>query len=206
MRLGPAYRILTPRLVIRCYELEDAPLLLEAVNSSANHLKPWMPWAYDEPRTLDGQLDLVRKFRGNFDLGNDLVYAIFDRTETRFLGGCGLHLRVGDDAREIGYWLRKDATGQGYMTETVCALTRVGFEVEGLHHIEIHMDVENHASAAVPPRAGYTCEGKLRGRTHNGLGDYRDIWVWTMFVEEYPDSPAARLELQALDGLGRRLL
>lgn len=86
MKLGPAYRILTPRLIIRCYELDDAPLLLEAVDGSADHLKPWMPWAYHEPRTLDGQLDLVRKFRGDFDLGNDLVYAIFDRTETRLLG------------------------------------------------------------------------------------------------------------------------
>lgn len=204
--LGPAYRILTPRLLIRCYQLEDAPLLLEAVDSSADHLKPWLPWVYDEPRTLEGELDLVRKFRGNFDLGNDMIYAIFDRAETRFLGGTGLHNRVGEGAREIGYWLREDATGQGYMTETVTALTRVGFEVEGLQRIEIHMDVENLPSAAVPPCVGYTCEGKLRGRTQNGLGAHRDIWLWTMFEEDYPASPAAKVKIQALDGLGRRLI
>ena len=45
------------------------------------------------------------------------------------LGGMGLHTRVGPRAREIGYWIRKDAEGRGYVTEAVAALTRVGFEV-----------------------------------------------------------------------------
>jgi len=45
------YRIETERLVIRCYEPRDAPLLKEAIDSSLEHLQPWMPWALDEPQT-----------------------------------------------------------------------------------------------------------------------------------------------------------
>jgi hypothetical protein len=51
-RPGPAYRILTPRLVIRCWNPVDAPLLKEAVDSSIDHLKPFMPWAHQEPTPL----------------------------------------------------------------------------------------------------------------------------------------------------------
>ena len=37
------YRIETGRLVLRCYEPDDAPLLKEAVDASIEHLLPWMP-------------------------------------------------------------------------------------------------------------------------------------------------------------------
>jgi len=41
---GPAYRIVTDRLVIRCYHPIDAPLLRDAVEASVEHLRPWMSW------------------------------------------------------------------------------------------------------------------------------------------------------------------
>ncbi|TLN26019.1 N-acetyltransferase, partial [bacterium] len=42
---GPAYRVVSDRLVIRCWNPEDAPLLKEALADSVEHLKPFMPWA-----------------------------------------------------------------------------------------------------------------------------------------------------------------
>jgi len=48
-----AYRIQTDRLLIRCYSPEDAPKLKEAIDASLDHLRPWMPWAKDDPETLD---------------------------------------------------------------------------------------------------------------------------------------------------------
>jgi len=87
---GPAYRIHTPRLVIRCYEPADAPLLQSAIAESLEHLLPWMPWAHDEPEPLQAKVERLRRFRGMFDLGQDFVYAILDRDEARLLGGTGL--------------------------------------------------------------------------------------------------------------------
>ena len=75
---GPAYRIVTPRLIVRCWEPRDAPLLKEAIDSSLDHLRPWMPWARHEPQTLAEKVELLREFRGQFDLGANSVYAIFD--------------------------------------------------------------------------------------------------------------------------------
>ena len=46
----PPYRIVTERLVLRTWEPRDAPLLKEAVDSSIDHLLPWMPWAAHEPQ------------------------------------------------------------------------------------------------------------------------------------------------------------
>ena len=80
---GPVYRIQTPRLIIRCYSPGDVFLLVEAISASLDHLRPWMPWAAEEPEPLDDKIDRLRSFRGKFDLGQDFVYGIFNLEETQ---------------------------------------------------------------------------------------------------------------------------
>ena len=201
---GPAYRIHTPRLVVRCWEPADAPLLKEAVDASLDHLRPWMPWAKDEPQSLEQKVELLRGFRGRFDLGEEFVYAIFDRDESRVLGGTGLHRRSDEGSREIGYWLRPDATGRGLMTEAAAALTRVAFDIDGVDRVEIHCDPQNTASAAVPRRLGYEHEATLRRRL--AYPEIRDTMIWTMFSDAYPRTMCAGARLAAFDVTGAVLL
>jgi RimJ/RimL family protein N-acetyltransferase len=160
----PPYRIETERLVIRCWQPRDAPLLQEAIEASVDHLRQWMPWAHEEPKTLDERIDLLRHFRGQFDHGRDFIYAIMAPDEQRVLGGTGLHTRVGDDAFEIGYWIRADAVGNGYATEATATLTAVAFSACGVDRVEIHVDPANAASLRIPERLGYICEARLRRR------------------------------------------
>ena len=203
---SPAYRIATERLVIRCWEQRDAGLLKEAVDSSIEHLRPWMPWAAHEPQSLEEKVALLRAFRGRFDLDQDFVYGIFDREEHSVLGGTGLHTRVGRYAREIGYWIRAEAEGRGYVTEAVAALTRVAFEVDRVERVEINCEPANVRSAAVPRRLGYVEEATLRGRVRDAADRPRDVVVFTLFADGYPSSPAAAARVEAFDVAGGRLL
>jgi len=203
---SPAYRIVTERLVVRCWDPADARKLKEAIDSSIEHLRAWMPWAYNEPQTLEEKVALLRGFRGQFDKDEDFVYAIFDREESRVLGGSGLHTRIGEHAREIGYWIRADAEGNGYVTEAVAALTRVGFELEGLDRIEIRVEPENVRSRRIPERLGYAEEATLRGRIRNAQNEPRDVIVYSLFSDTYPESPSAQAELEAFDAAGTKLL
>lgn len=203
---GPAYRIVTDRLVVRCWEPSDAPALKEAIDPSIEHLRPWMPWAASEPQTLEEKVALLRGFRGRFDTDEDFVYAIFDRDEARVLGGTGLHTRGTRHSREIGYWVRVDAEGKGYVTEAVAALTKVGFELEGLEWIEIRAEPQNVRSRRIPERLGYTDEATLRGRIRNAEDEPRDVVVYSMFADAYPSSPAAGASLEAFDAAGAKIL
>ena len=189
--------------VVRCWDPRDAPLLKNAVDSSLEHLREWMPWAYHEPQELDAKAALLRTFRGNFDLGQDFIYGIFSADETRVLGGTGLHTRVGDGAFEIGYWVRADAVRQGIATAVAGALTRVGIELAGADRIEIHVDVENEVSSRVPRRLGYREEGVLRRRlpTHDG-SPQRDALIFSLFAEDLAGSPAADVVYAAFDCRG----
>ena len=189
--------------VVRCWDPRDAPLLKDAVDSSLEHLREWMPWAYHEPQELDAKAAMLRTFRGNFDLGQDYIYGIFSADETRVLGGTGLHTRVGEGAFEIGYWVRADAVRQGIASAVAGALTRAGIELAGADRIEIHVDVENEVSCRVPRRLGYREEGVLRRRlpTHDG-SPQRDALIFSMFAEELAGSPAALVPFAAFDSRG----
>lgn len=78
MQLAKAYRIETERLVIRCYQPKDGILLKNAIDESLDHLRPWMPWAHNEPEKLADKIARLRKYRGQFDLGVDYVYGMID--------------------------------------------------------------------------------------------------------------------------------
>ena len=203
----PPYRIETERLIVRCWEPRDAALLKEATDESIEHLRPWMPWAHHEPQSLDEKVELLRRFRGWFDLGENFVYGIFSRDEARVLGGSGLHANVGEAALEIGYWLRASETGNGYMTEAVAAITQAAFARCGIDRLEIRVDPENQASLSVPRRLGFVEEATLRRRQLplTEGAERRDAVVFTMLVEELPGSPAARVAFSAFDAAGRPL-
>jgi RimJ/RimL family protein N-acetyltransferase len=203
---NPAYRILTPRLLLRCWDPADARALEEAILSSLEHLRPWMPWALDEPIGLPQRVAWLRERRARFDRGEDFDYAIFERDGQTVLGAIGLLTRAGLQAREIGYWIRAGHTGQGLAGEAAAALTRAAFEVDHVARVEIHCDPANVASAAVPRKLGYTLDATLRKRHLEGDGTWSDTMVWSLLAEEYPGSPAAKAEIEAWDAAGERLL
>ncbi len=204
----PPYRIETERLVVRCWDPRDAALLKDAVDSSLDDLREWMPWAHDEPQPVAQKVALVRRFRGEFDLGQDFVYGIFDRDELEVVGGTGLHTRVGADAFEIGYWIRASRGGEGLATEATAALTRVALEHCGAERVEIRVDPANARSARIPEKLGFFVEATLRRRlpafgeqTHS-----RDVTVFTLFREQLADTPCAGARVQAFDAAGARVL
>jgi RimJ/RimL family protein N-acetyltransferase len=199
------YRIETERLVLRCWEPSDAPLLKEALDSSLEHLQPFMDWAHEEPQPVEAKAELLRAFRALFDTGASFVMGIFDRAEDQVLGGTGLHPRIGPGGLEIGYWVRASATRQGIATEASAALTRVGFEVCEADRVEIRIEPRNTASFGVPRKLGFLEEATLRRRLpgHRG-GPLRDVTILTMFREDFDSSIAPAL--RAFDARGSQLL
>lgn len=203
---GPAYCVRTRRLILRCWEPTDAAALKAAIDASLEHLRPWMPWAKDEPEDLQAKIERLRRWRGQFDLGRDFVYGVFSPDEREVLGSSGLHTRVGEGAREIGYWIHVDHVNQGLATEVAAALTTVAFEIDAVVRVEIRCDPRNVRSAAVPRKLGFVHEATLRRRTKDPEGDLRDTMVWTLLADEYEAGLASTAKIEAFDAVGRRIL
>jgi RimJ/RimL family protein N-acetyltransferase len=203
---GPAYRILTPRLVVRCWDPADASRVTEAVAASVEHLRPWLDWVRDEPKDLPARMAVLRHFRAQFDLGQDFTYGLFRRDEQAVLGSAALHLGLGEGEFEIGYWVHAGHLHQGLASEAAGALTRIAFEVHGARRVGIICEARNLRSAAVPRKLGYIHEATLHNRLLDVEGRPQDTMVWSIFEEDYPGSPAAQAPIEAYDALGRRIL
>ena len=165
-----------------------------------------MPWAAEEPQPIEQKAELLRTFRGRFDLGEDFVYGVFTRDEREVVGGSGLHTRVGPGALEIGYWLRASRVGNGFVREAAAALTLVAFRVCGVDRVEIHVDPSNERSLRIPRALGFEEEAILRRRLPAGEGEApRDSVVFALFADGLAGSPVADADLEAYDVLGRSI-
>ncbi|MFO0659401.1 MAG: GNAT family protein [Polyangiaceae bacterium] len=196
------HRITTPRTVIRCWQPQDAPLALAAIEQSLPELRPWMGWVGERPLDVDREAETLLGMRVRFDLGEDHIFGVFSPDESEVIGGTGLHARVGPRALEIGYWIRSDCTGRGLAAEVASALTRVAFERAVVDRVEIRCEPTNTRSAAVPRKLGFTHEATLR-RRFQVREELRDVMVWSMFFDEYPESKVAQLPIHAFNAIGR---
>lgn len=201
----PAYRIETERAVLRCWQPADAEILLNAVTQSVEHLREWMPWAKDEPTSLDDKVALLRNWRAEFDLDSDYTYGIFSPDEREVWGGSGLHKRLAGSALEIGYWIRVDLINRGLATEISAALTKAAFAVNKVDRVEIHCDPDNVRSAAIPRKLGFTQEALLRRRANRPDGSPTDMVIWTLFFDQLEKSSVADAPVRAFDVLGTEI-
>ena len=197
-----AYRIETERLVIRCWTPEDAPLLRKTLDECDAHLRPYIPFMKDEPRTLEQTAQWLRGHRASFDTDQLYRYAVFDADEKTLLGENMLLSRVGPGGLEIGYWTHKDAIGKGIASEASCAMIRVAFDIQKMNRLEIMCAPENLASAAIPAKLGFSHEATMKQRAYDSDGAVCDLMIWSLFAAEYASSPAINLAYRAYDCMG----
>ena len=163
-------------LVVRRWEIDDAPAMHAAIIESIDHLRPWMPWVADEPLTVAERRERIAGWQPLWDAG-DRIYGMF--VDGEVVGGCGLHARLGPGGLEIGYWVRVGRTGRGYATEASRLLTDIAFAMPGIDRVEIRHDAQNVASSRVPAKLGYVRVDDLH-RPPAAPGETGVDHVWRM--------------------------
>jgi ribosomal-protein-serine acetyltransferase len=146
-------RIKGDGVLLRRWHVRDAERLDTAIRESADHLRPWMAWIAEEPRTLGQRRELLARWEREWADGGDAVYAVL--VSHTVAGSCGLHRRLGPCALEIGYWIQAAFLRRGLATKVAALLTDAAFGLHSVKRVEIHHDKANKASAGVPRRLGY---------------------------------------------------
>jgi ribosomal-protein-serine acetyltransferase len=152
---GPDEVIVRGDVTLRRYRADDLDTVLQAVTDSADHLRPWMPWAagYDRASAA-GFLAQAAK---NWADGTAYNYAITTGTTGGILaGGCSLMARIEPGGLEIGYWVHQAYTRRGLATAASAALVEQAFRRPDIERVEIVHDELNVASAGVPRKLGFT--------------------------------------------------
>ena len=168
------------RIVLRAYRDDDAADLWHAVDASREHLKRWMPWV-NEHNSLAFSRDYVRRTQAKWIAREDLPMGVWRKVDDQFLGATGVHrIDWAIPAMEIGYWLRADAQGHGYMTESVKLITGFAFRHLLAERVTIVCDSKNLRSAGVPPRAGFAHEATMRNERRDTGGNLGDTELFAM--------------------------
>lgn len=184
--------IQTPRLWLQPVDTSDAPELWAAINRSRATLEPWLPWVH-ATTTLETSAHFAEACVVDWDHGRALRFAIRERKTRALVGVVGLETCVHlHRSCELGYWLHREATGRGLMTEAARATLRFGFEILGVHRVRVAAATDNHTSLAVIRRLGFHFEGIARHAEWCG-GRWLDHASFGMLRTDLP-SPAAPLE------------
>jgi ribosomal-protein-alanine N-acetyltransferase len=152
------------RVWLRPPLMSDYAAWAEIRAESREHLRRWEPaWARDE-LSRGAFRRRIRHYAR--EAREDLGYAflIFDLGDDRLVGGLTLSgVRRGvTQSASVGYWLGRQHTGQGRMTDAVRAAVPYAFTELALHRLEAATMPSNAASIRVLERTGFAREGFAR--------------------------------------------
>jgi len=157
-----AHPVETERVLLTPIDPADGPELWTVVDQSRWHLERWLPWVPFN-NTPEASQRYAEACAADWDSGRAVRFGIRERGTHALLGVVGLdscvHLHR---SCELGYWLRREATHRGLMTESSRAAVDFAFRHMGVHRIRVAAATDNHASLSVIGRLGFRFEGIAR--------------------------------------------
>lgn len=202
--MGPAYRIVTERLLLRCFAPTDAAEVRDLIARSRAHLDAQVPLPPPE-EPLSGMVARLRDLRARFDQDRELTYALLWRQTGELIGIGNLDPLEVPAARSVGGWLRPDKVAAGGGAEAAAALIRAAFEVMGLSRVEIRAAPDNVPVTRLAVGLGLRQDGEARPLPW-AEGVLRPQVVFTLDRTGYASSKAASVWAQAFDAIDQRVL
>jgi RimJ/RimL family protein N-acetyltransferase len=156
----PAEPLVDGPTALRAWRDSDLPGIVLACRDPEIPRWTRVPEPYGE---TDGRAYLFSRHDA-IATGTGAPFAIVDASDTtRLLGSMSLfHFDWHHRRGEVGYWLAREARGQGHATRAVRLMCRFGFERLGLERIDLMAATGNPASQRVAERSGFTREAVLR--------------------------------------------
>jgi ribosomal-protein-alanine N-acetyltransferase len=153
------------RILLRWPRLADAEdVFAYAGDETVSAFMDWRPHKNpDESRRFLHFLEQNRRW------GREVAFGIIERESGGLVGVCSLISQRGLTAAEVGYVLRRDLWGKGYMTEAVRLATDWAFPSLRLQEIYGDVHPKNVSSQRVLEKCGYHRRPTVVHRTIKGV-------------------------------------
>ena len=169
----------TQRLLLRRWEHKDFQAYVMIVSDP----EVMAPAGCQPAGTLDAAAALFAR-----DLRNDLCYAIVLRENDEVIG----RIKFQSDLRRfhvnslsIGYELRRDKWGRGYMTEALAAMVTCAFEKKKVDVLAVSHYSDNERSRRVIEKCGFRLEGVVPWACKRFDGKICDDVCYSILREDY---------------------
>jgi ribosomal-protein-serine acetyltransferase len=157
-------------------------LLYDAVNNNRQHLSEFLPWV-ENMKSLDDFTNYIKNCELLYEQQKEVSFVII--LDEVPVGRIGLHhLNLQNKIGAIGYWLTKNAEGQGIIIKSCKRLITYGFKDIGLHRIEIKAATTNLKSQAIPEKLDFKMEGILR-QAELVNNKFLDLYLYSILSFEW---------------------
>ena len=140
----------------------------------------------DVPRhySVSDSEKLLRSIEDFFKNEKGINWAIIEKDSNAFIGYIGFIRIFSEHCRaEIGYALKPQYWGKGYMYETINRLVKFGFEEMKLHSIEANVNPLNERSKKVLERVGFKKEAHFR-ENYLFNGNFLDSIIYSLLEKD----------------------
>ena len=168
----------TGRLLLRPFDLPDAPLVQRLCGDYAVAATTLLPYPYP-----DGLAELwIASLLEGIERGDAAAFAVTLAEDGSLIGGVRLRIDTEHSRAELGFWVASRCWGRGYATEAVRAVIEYGFSTLGLHRVHAMNFSRNPASGRVMEKCGMLHEGRFREHVRK-WGVYEDVDLWGVLRE-----------------------
>ncbi|MDD9933055.1 MAG: GNAT family N-acetyltransferase [Myxococcales bacterium] len=164
------------RLILRPPGQEDAPAIFDGYARDPEVVR-YLTWPVH--RDLGDTRAFLDSAERDWTRGKSFTWALTERGDDTCLGMVGF--RPEGFRGDMGYVLRRDRWGRGYMSEAAGRLLDWLKAQPELYRVSAVCDVDNHASARVMEKIGMQYEGiQRRAMRHNIDEEPRDVksYAW----------------------------
>jgi len=168
--------LLTKRCVVRRFREGDGPVFYQLVDNNRSNLEENSPGIVSRIKTESDAEAFTRQRIAQWLLQQEYTFGVWTNDEPELIGY--VHFYDFDwelPKAEINYFLDRDHTQKGLMTEVLARTVRFAFLQLGLEKIYLHTFTDNFAQQRLARRVGFKKEGTLRNEFRRPGGQLIDL-------------------------------
>lgn len=170
-------RLLTNRLLIQTFRLEDAANLYQFVKANEEYLYDTGPFTLRSNTSLEASQAFLGRLEQDRLMGKWIWNAIFDKTRNVYLGHIAItYLDLSVRRCELAYFITANETGKGFATEAVEAMVDYCFGGLKMRKIRLRIMRGNQASLRVAAKLGFEECGFFKKDFQNYHGKLVDVF------------------------------
>jgi [ribosomal protein S5]-alanine N-acetyltransferase len=143
----------TERLILREVDHEDAPFVLELLNTPK-----FIQYIADRGvRDLDGARQYIEdRYLASYRDNGYGLYGVVEKSSGKVIGACGFVRRPGLSGPDIGFSFLPEYEGLGYGFESASAVLKYGNETLGFDRVYAITSLDNERSGNLLSKLGFT--------------------------------------------------
>jgi len=137
-------------------ELTSERLLLREIRlSEANHMIEITAYDGQQAENSHDVVRILSQIALDYLNGDGITWGLYLKSTGEFIGNCCFCRGYQNNIAEIGYVLKSDFRGHGYMTEAVRTVTRFGLQDMKVKQVCAYTVSDNHSSQSVLLKTGF---------------------------------------------------